>query len=49
MQLFFEEESSKRLISTQQIIMTLIIGYVEFMHPYLAENPKILTSVKNIL
>lgn len=49
MQLFFEEESSKKLIRTQQIILAVIIGYVEFMGPYLAESVKILTSVKNIL
>ena len=49
MQLFFEEESSKKLIWTQQIVLATIVSYVEVMGQYLVDNPKILNAVKNIL
>lgn len=49
MELFFEEENSIKLMRHQQIILILALGYVEVMENSIFKNPRILTTIKNIL
>jgi hypothetical protein len=49
MQLFFEEESSKKLIRHQQILLMLTVGYVELMSVNIFKSSRNLSSVKNIM
>ena len=49
MQLFFEEDDSKKLIRIQQIILLLTIGYIELMNTNLYKNAKNVSSVNNIM
>lgn len=49
MQLFFEEESSRKYIRIQQILLVMTFGYAELMYASLSKNTRNMTSVKNIL
>jgi hypothetical protein len=49
MQVFFEEESSIKLIKTHQILLWIFMSYLEVNESVLFHNPKIRSSIKNIV
>lgn len=49
MQLFFEGDDSQKIIRCQQIIVILVIGYLEVMDTSLYSNIKSISSISNIM
>ena len=49
MQVFFEEDLSRKLIKTHQILLWIFIGYLEAHEKGLFETSKMWSNVKNII
>ena len=49
MQDFFEEEKSKRLMKTHQVVMIITIAYAEHFESELRQKGKLLSAIKNLL